>query len=77
MSTEKDISNWWDVFLLSGGVVAVLNYIRAFKRQPKVVESELEKILREKDKIIESLEKRIEQYQKILEYDERSRSGME
>lgn len=73
MSTEKDISNWWDIFMVSGGVVAVINFIRAFKRQPKEVVDEFEKIIAEKDKIIERQEKQIKQYQNIIEYDKRSK----
>lgn len=77
MSTEKDISPWYDLFLLSGGVVAVINFIKAFKKQPKEVEIEYEKIIVEKDKIIERQQKQIEQYQRILGYDQRQRTGME
>ena len=69
MSTGKDISNWWDVFLISGGIVAVINYVRAFKKQPKEVGEELERIIMEKDKIIERLEKQIKQYQRLLDND--------
>jgi hypothetical protein len=69
VSTDKEISSWYDIFLLFGGIVAVLNFIKAFKKQPKEVESELEKIIIEKDKIIERQQKQIEQYQRLLDDD--------
>lgn len=70
MSTEKEISNWYDIFLLAGGIVALINFVKAFRKQPKEVSDEFEKIIAQKDAIIEEQMRQIKRYQKILGYDE-------
>lgn len=70
MSTEKEISNWYDIFLLAGGVVAMINFVKAFRKQPTEVLDEFEKIIAQKDAIIAEQMRQIKRYQSILGYDE-------
>lgn len=65
MSTEKEVSNWWNILLLFGGVFAVINLIRAFSKSPKEAHEQYEEIIAQKDKIIDEQQKTIE---RLLKY---------
>lgn len=69
MSTEKEISKWWEWFMVVGGVFALINFIRAFRKPPKEAYEQYEEIIREKDKIIADYEKKIQTYQELLSHD--------
>lgn len=65
MSNEKEISSWWDWLMIFGGVFALINFIRAFRKQPKEAYEQYEEIIAQKDKIIAEQQRQIE---RLLKY---------
>lgn len=51
--------------MIVGGIFAVINFIKAFRKPPKEAYEQYEEIIAQKDKIIEEQRKQIE---KLLKY---------
>ena len=76
MSTEKEISKWWDYLLMLGGVFALVNLVRALSKPTKDVKEQYEEIIAQKDLIIERQQHVINRQNELLKHD-KSNSELE